>query len=241
MGISGIIYNKEKIQDKEEDIDWSILFDESYYKMILISITPRDSFAAANAHLGFNLHTTNEKEILESFDTLKRQKNIVQSYVMEEILYKIKDESAFLGITYGGDALNIIKQNPNINFVIPKSGGNPFVECLLIPKNAKNVEAAHMYINFLTEKQIAYENAKFTEYATPNLAALELLPDEIKNDKRVYPNKEKIKVMIEHISNLDNNSGILMETLWANLIKEDTKNNFDIVLVFIIILTTSLY
>lgn len=239
-GMSGIIYNKEKIKVKEEDIEWSILFNESYYKMILMAITPRDSFVAANAYLGFNLHTTNEKEILESFDTLKRQKSIVQSYVMEEILYEIKNESAFLGITYGGDALNIIKQNPNIGFVIPKSGGNPFVECMLIPKNAKNVEAAHMYINFLTEKQVAYENAKFTEYATENLAALELLPDEIKNDKRVYPNKEEIKVMVEHISNLDNNSGILMETLWNNLISEDGETNFDMILLCIIILTTSI-
>ncbi|MEI0607120.1 PotD/PotF family extracellular solute-binding protein [Brachyspira pulli] len=108
------------------------------------------------------------------------------------------------------------------------------------PKNAKNVEAAHMYINFLTEKQVAYENAKFTEYATANLAALELLPDEIKNDKRVYPNKEEIKVMVEHISNLDNNSGILMETLWNNLISEDNETNFDMILLCIIILTTSI-
>lgn len=71
-GMSGIIYNKKNIDIKEEDIDWSILFNEDYKDMILMAIAPRDAFVAANAYLGFDLHTTNEKEILKSFDILKK-------------------------------------------------------------------------------------------------------------------------------------------------------------------------
>ena len=237
-GMSGIIYNKKNIHLNEDEIEWSILFDDTYYKMILMAITPRDSFTAANAYLGFNLHTTNRNEILKSFDALKRQKSIVKDYVMEEILYQIKDEEAILGITYGGDALNIIEQNTNINFVIPKVGGNPFVECMLIPANSQNPEAAHMYINFLCEQQAAYENALFTKYATANTAALELLPEEIKNNKKVYPDKEKLLSMTEHISNLDHNTGILMEALWANLMESNDKSfSFNKLFIHIIIIT----
>lgn len=233
-GISGIIYNKKNIHLKEEDIKWSILFDDTYYKMILMAITPRDSFTAANSYLGFDLHTTNEKEILKSFDLLKRQKSIVKDYVMEEILYEIRDEEAVLGITYGGDALNVISQNTNINFVIPKDGGNPFIECLLIPATSKNSEAAHMYINFLCEKQVAYENALFTKYATANKAALDLLPEQIKNDKRVYPDREKMLPMTEHISSLDSSAGILMEGLWNNLMENEDKSfSFNLLFTYI--------
>ena len=238
-GMSGIIYNKKNIDIKEEDIDWSILFNEDYKDMILMAIAPRDAFVAANAYLGFDLHTTNEKEILKSFDILKKQRYIVQDYVMDEILYKIRDEKAYIGVTYGGDALTVMKQNTNINFAIPKSGGNPFVECLAIAENAKNVEAAHMYINFLCEKQVAYENAKYIGYATPNTAALELLPDEIKNDKRIYPDKDNIVYMSKRISELDNGSGVLMENLWNNFLNnKSVKLPFNKILIFAVIITT---
>ncbi|MEI0526594.1 ABC transporter substrate-binding protein [Brachyspira murdochii] len=238
-GMSGIIYNKKNIDIKEEDIDWSILFNEDYKDMILMSIASRDAFAAANGYLGFDLHTTNEKEILESFDALKKQRYVVQDYVMDEILYKIRDEKAYIGVTYGGDALTVIKQNTNINFVIPKSGGNPFVECLAIPKNAENIEAAHMYINFLCERQVAYENTKYIGYATPNIAALELLPDEIKNDKRIYPDKKNIVYMSKRISELDDRSGILMENLWNNFLNnKSVKLPFNKILVFAVIITS---
>ncbi|WP_096737555.1 ABC transporter substrate-binding protein [Brachyspira sp. G79] len=238
-GMSGIIYNKKNIDIKEEDIDWSILFNEDYKDMILMAIAPRDAFAAANGYLGFDLHTTNEKEILKSFDALKKQRAVVQDYVMDEILYKIRDEKAYIGVTYGGDALTVIKQNTNINFVIPKSGGNPFVECLAIPKNAENIEAAHMYINFLCERQISYENTKYIGYATPNTAALELLPDEIKNDKRIYPDKKNIVYMSKRISELDDRAGILMENLWNNFLNnKSVKLPFNKILVFAVIITT---
>lgn len=51
---------------------------------------------------------------------------------MDEIFDKTESESAYLGITYGGDALRTIANNTNLNFAIPIEGGNAFVECIAI-------------------------------------------------------------------------------------------------------------
>ena len=44
-----------------------------------------------------------------------------------------------------------------------------------IPKTAKNVEAAHAFINFLNDGNIAARNTEYIYYSTPNAAAMERL------------------------------------------------------------------
>ncbi|EKV58197.1 ABC transporter substrate-binding protein [Brachyspira hampsonii] len=235
-GMSGIIYNMKEVDVKPEDVSWSLLFDEKYKDKILMAYGLRDSFAAAKGYLGYNINTTNETEIRNAYEALKKQKPIVQGYVMDEIFDKMESESAYLGITYGGDALRTIANNTNLNFAIPKEGGNAFVECIAIPANAKNVEEAHMFLNFLCEPQVALANANYIEYASPNMTAVNMMPDEVKNDRRIYPDKKAMENMIHYVANPDGKDSLLMESLWKEMLTtETTKSNNGIIIISVIV------
>ena len=59
---------------------------------------------------------------------LKKQKNVVQAYVMDEIFDKMEGGEAALAPYYAGDALVMIEDNPDLAFCIPAEGTNFFID-----------------------------------------------------------------------------------------------------------------
>ena len=55
------------------------------------------------------------------------------------------------------------------------------------PARAPNSDLAHAFINYLLDPAIAARNAEHVHFATPNQAALALLPAELKDDRSIYP------------------------------------------------------
>ena len=58
---------------------------------------------------------------------------------------------------------------------------------LAIPINAPNPEAAHAFINFIMDPQIAADITKHVCYASPNQAAMSLIDPEITSDPAIFP------------------------------------------------------
>ena len=152
---------------------------------------------------------------------LKEQKPLVQSYVMDEIYDKMEAGEAALGVYYAGDSLSMIDSNPNLNFVIPKKGANLFVDSICIPASSGAPELAEMYINFLSEPEIALANIKYINYASPNDGAIAIMDSETKNNKIIYPDKETLDNCEVYIT-LPDETNILMEDLWNEILSNDT-------------------
>lgn len=218
-GVNGIIYNKKLVD--EENIDWDILFNEKYAGKILMYYNPRDAFGVAQAYLNYSLNTTKELELRECARILKEQKPLVQAYVMDEIYDKMEAEEAAIGVYYAGDSLTMIDNNPNLNFVIPSKGANLFVDALCIPSNAQNIQAAELYINFLCEGEVALANIGYINYASPNNAAIEIMSEETKNNKIIYPPNEILDNCEVYIT-LPEETNLLVEELWNEILSDDT-------------------
>lgn len=221
-GVNGIIYNKKLVDEKS--IDWDILFNEKYAGKILMYYNPRDAFGVAQAYLNYSLNTTKESELRECARILKEQKPLVQAYVMDEIYDKMEAEEAAIGVYYAGDSLTMIDNNTNLNFVIPSKGANLFVDALCIPSNAENIEAAELYINFLCEGEVALANIEYINYASPNNAAIAMMSEETKNNEIIYP-KNEILDNCEVYINLPEETNLLMEELWNEILSNDSAYN----------------
>lgn len=148
-GTVGIIYDTTMVDIAEEDIDWDLLWNEDYADQILMFDNPRDAFAIAEIAGGYSINTEDSDELTAAAEMLKDQKKIVQGYVMDEIFDKMGAGDALIAPYYAGDALTILEENEDLNFVVPKSGTNLFVDAMCIPKSSKQKEAAEMYINFM--------------------------------------------------------------------------------------------
>lgn len=166
-GTVGIIYNKKFVDIPEKDINWDIFWNEKYKGKILMFDNPRDAFAISQFSLGISVNDLSEENWEKAFQKLKLQKPLVNSYVMDQIFDKMGNEEAAIAPYYTGDAVNLIKKNPNLRLVIPKEGTNKFIDAMCIPKGAEHYNEALQYINFMCDSEISKANSIKTGYSSP--------------------------------------------------------------------------
>lgn len=188
-GTLGILYNKTMV---DEPVDsWGVLFDEKYSGNILMMDSVRDAFAVALKYLGYDLNSTNEAELDEAKALLQKQYPLVQAYVVDQVRDKMIGGEAALGVIYSGEAIYTARENPDLEYVVPKEGSNVWIDAWVIPKNSKNKENAEKFINFMCDPEIALMNFDYITYSTPNKGAWELIEDEeIKNSPIAFPSQE---------------------------------------------------
>lgn len=216
-GTVGIIYDSTMIDMNPEDIDWDILWNEDYADQILMFDNPRDAFAIAEIMLGYSINTENSEELKDAAELLTEQKKVVQGHVMDEIFDKMGAGEALIAPYYAGDALTIMDENEDLNFVVPKSGTNLFIDAMCIPSTSKQKEAAEMYINFMCEPDIAFSNIDYICYSTPHSAAYDMLDEDTKNSSVSYPGDEYLAANTTVFVNLSDEASLEMQTLWTEM------------------------
>ena len=189
-GTVGILYNKMMV---DEPVDsWSILWDPKYKDNILMQDSVRDAFGVTLKYLGYSLNSIDLDELTEAKNLLIEQKPLFLGYVIDQVRDKMIGNEAALGVIYSGEAIYTQKENPNLEYVIPKEGSNIWIDSWVIPKNAEHKENAEKFINFLCRPDIALMNFEYITYSTPNEAARELIEDEsIRNSEIAFPDLSK--------------------------------------------------
>jgi spermidine/putrescine transport system permease protein len=217
-GTLGILYNKTMV---DEPIDsWSAIFDEKYKGNILMMNSVRDAMGIALKYLGYSLNTTNETELDEAKQLLIDQKPLVQAYVVDQVRDKMIGNSAAIGVIYSGEAIFTQRENPDLEYVVPKEGSNMWIDCWVIPKNCRNKENAEKFINFICEPEIAYKNFEYITYSTPNKGARELITDEdIRNSKVAFPDSSVLSTC-ETYNYLGDKLNALYEDKWREVLSD---------------------
>ena len=213
-GTVGIIYNTTMVD--EPPVSWNALWDENYAGDILMFGNSRDAFAIALLKNGLSLNPQTVDDVEIAREDLIAQKDVVQAYVNDEIFDKMCGGEAALAPYYAGDALTMMEENPDLAFALPVEGTNYFTDAAVIPASAQNVEAAHMYINFLNEVDVALANAEYIYYPTPHMGAYEQLDEELKNNPVAYPSDEMLE-NTEVFTTLSDEISREMDIAWSDI------------------------
>ncbi len=215
-GTVGIIYNTKYV-DPEDVGNWDLLWNEKYAGKIVMFSNPRDSFAIAEAMLGYSLNTEDPDELRAAADLLIEQKPLVQEYAMDNIYDLMDNEEAWIGVYYAGDCMLMIDENPDLAFYLPEDHTfNVFIDAMCIPANAEHKEEAELFINFLCEPEISGGNMDYIGYGTPVSAAKEYMDPEMANSPIAYPDEETL-ARGEAFGALSTEATQLMEELWLEV------------------------
>ena len=229
-----LIYNTKYVTKPVDS--WDILWDKDYKGKIIMFHNSRDAFGIALKKLGYSLNTTDMGELEKAADELKKQKDVLQGYYMDEIFNKMGSGEAYVAPYYAGDALTMMADNPDLDAAYPKEGTNIFVDSMCIPKGAKNKENAEKFINFMCKPEIAAANIEYIGYATPNQAAYELLGDDIKGNEIIYP-PEDILANTEVFLNLPEDVNKKIDSLWTEIRGSSSDNTilFPVIIALLIV------
>ena len=191
FGTVGLIYNKDVV--KEEVDSWDILWDEKYKNKIFMFDTYRDTIGVALKKLGYSLNSTDINQIEEAKQLLIEQRKTVDPiYGVDNGTTMIPAGESDVNMIWSGEGLNLQEENPNLVYIVPKEGANFWIDSLCIPSNAKNVEGAEKFINFVSDKKSALRIADEIGYTTPNKEARLEQPESVRNNPNAYMPKEKM-------------------------------------------------
>ena len=214
-GTVGILYNKTMVEGPVDS--WSILWDEKYADNILMQDSVRDAFMVALKLNGYSMNSVNPEELNAAKESLIAQKPLVQAYVIDQVRDKMIGNEAAIGVIYSGEAIFTQRENPDLEYVIPKEGTNVWIDSWVITKNAPNKENAEKFIDFMCRPDIALKNFEYITYSTPNDAARELIEDEdIRNSKIAFPTLSDYS-NLETYTYLGEDADALYNELWKEV------------------------
>ncbi len=215
FGTVGLIYNKDVV--KEEVDSWDILWDEKYKDKIFMFDTYRDTIGVALKKLGYSLNSTDPKQIKEAEALLIEQRKLVNPiYGVDNGTTMIPAGETDINMIWSGEGLNLQDEYPNLVYIVPKEGANFWIDSLTIPTNAKNVEGAEKFINFVSDKESALRIADEIGYTTPNKEARLEQPEEVRNNPNAYMPKE-IMNRCEVYTDFPKEIKKIYDNVWINI------------------------
>ena len=134
------------------------------------------------------------KEKVDSWDILWDEKYKDQIFMFDTyrdtIGVALPAGETNINMIWSGEGLNLQAEYPNLVYVVPKEGANFWIDSLCITSNAKNVDGAEKFINFVSDKKSALRIADEIGYTTPNKEARLEQPKEVQDNPNAYMTKE---------------------------------------------------
>lgn len=189
-GTLGIVYNTKLVDEDMIFEKWDDLWDDRLKNDILLVDGAREMLGLALQSQGFSVNETNTVRLKLAEKKLELLGKNVKAINNDEKTMLMANNEAKVAVTFSGNATAMIAENEDLVYSVPKTGSNIWFDNIVIPKVAKNEDAAYKFINFMLRTENAAQNAEFIGYSTPVLSALDLLPEEIREDEQLYPKEE---------------------------------------------------
>ncbi|MGH2311987.1 ABC transporter substrate-binding protein [Streptococcus uberis] len=190
-GTVGIVYNDQMVDKAPKH--WKDLWRPEYQNDIMLIDGAREVMGLGLNTFGYSLNAKNMSQLNQVENKLQSLTPNIKAIVADEMKgYMIQGDAA-IGITFSGEASEMLDGNDHLHYIVPSEGSNLWFDNLVLPKTMKHEKEAYTFLNFINEPKNAAQNAEYIGYATPNNKAKELLPKEVKNDKAFYPDQETIK------------------------------------------------
>lgn len=197
---TGIGYNVEKVQaimGKDYEIDsWDAVFKpENMEKLKRCGVSyldsPSDMICTAMIYLGKNPAS----EVAKDYDAAKEllEKSIPYAAYTHNAKYKedLTSGEVCVSVGWSGDiaSAGFTAQENNlgtIKYVIPKEGALMGYDMMAIPKDAKNKDNAHLFLDYMMRPEIAAIITNQIFYASANADATQYVDQRVRDHKGIY-------------------------------------------------------
>ncbi len=191
-GLTGIGINTSEINPSLVT-SWADLWKPEFKGKVLLMNDAREVFHIALLLDGKSPNTTNAKDIKAAYERLTKLVPNVLVFNSDSPEMPYLQGEVDIGMQWTGSAYRAKGENPNLQFVFPKEGAIVWMDNYAIPKNAKNKDAAHKFIDFLLRPESAKTVIETMGFSMPNENVKALLPSETVNDPLVFPPVEEIE------------------------------------------------
>ncbi len=185
-GTIGIGYRKSKVDGVPDS--WKWLYDSDRYsgRVAMLADAPT-VIQMGMKYLGKSINSTDPALIKQVEEMIIRQKPHIKVFAEDNGQDLLASGEVDLTMEWNGDILQVMAEDPDIGYTVPKEGGLLWEDCLCIPKGAPHPLNAHAFINFILDGKNGAAIADFIQYATPNAAAKALMSKEYQENPAIFP------------------------------------------------------
>jgi len=167
-GMTGIAYNIDvtgrELKSTED------LFDPAFKGKIGMLTEMRDTIGLIMMSLGMDPSTvTSFDDAASAFDKLEKAKSDgqIRAFTGNDYTDDLVSGNFAACVGWSGDVLQLQKDSPQVRFVIPEEGGTRWADVMVIPKGAKNTDAAAQWMNFVYDPIQAAQLSAYVQYLSP--------------------------------------------------------------------------
>jgi spermidine/putrescine transport system substrate-binding protein len=190
-GTTGIAVDTDDVAG--EVTAWADLWDERFQGRVMLTNDMREVFHVGLRVLGYSGNSTDPEEIEQAYEKLAELMPSVRTFNSDAPRMPYLEGEADVGMIWNGEAVMGKETMPSLEYVYPQEGIIAWLDSFVIPKNARNPEAAHQFISFVLQPEISALISEDIGYATPNQAARDLLDESVANDRTSYPTDEDME------------------------------------------------
>ena len=184
-GTLGILYNADVVTEEDLATGYGVLWNAGNNPelegKILMKDSIRDSYVAAVMRLkelgrlpsGYEnmpvqtLINTVDDTLMQAVEqVLLEQSDALKGYEVDFGKAQMTSNRAYVDLAWSGDALWAMEDGENLDYFVPEIGGNIWFDGWALLKNAQNVKAAYMFIDYLCRPEIAIRNAMAIGYTS---------------------------------------------------------------------------
>jgi putrescine transport system substrate-binding protein len=206
-GTNGIGYNVEQVRavlGEEPISSWAQVYEpENLARLAKCGVAFLDSademIPSMLNYLGLDPNSVDAGDLARAEARLAQLQPHVRYFHSSKYVGDLANGSICVAVGYSGDILQAADRAEEagngieIAYSIPREGANLWFDTLAIPADARNVEAAHLFIDYLLRPDVIAAITEYVGYANPNLSANELLDAEVREDARIYPAAEVLE------------------------------------------------
>ena len=192
-GTMGFGYRKSRVDGVPDSWKW-MLDSDRYSGRISVLSEMTAVLGVTFKYLGHGMNATDPKVVKQAEELLIKQKPHIKVFAPDNGQDLLLSGEVDIAMEWNGDILQVMAEDPDLSYVVPKEGSVVWEDALAVPTGAPHPENAHAFINYILDADAGAKIADFIQYATPNAAAKALLSDEYRNNPAIFPPDDVLAV-----------------------------------------------
>lgn len=232
-GTTGIGYNVDRVKavlgDDAPVDSWDLIFKpENIEKLascgVAILDAPTEIIPLALHYVGKDPNSFDKGDYEKNAPAAKLLQSIrphVTYFHSSQYINDLANGDICVAVGWSGDIIQAATRaketanGVNVGYSIPKEGTAVWFDMLAIPADAKNIDEAHQFINYLMRPEVMAGISNYVAYANANQASIALIDAEIVNDNTIFPSDE-VKAKLFSFKVLPKKIDRVVTRLWTD-------------------------
>lgn len=217
-GSTGFTYDSAKVPGGKLTESWKEFFEprpELAGKIAALG-DMGEMFTGAALYLGIDTCTEKPEDAQKILDLLLKQKPDVKIYSSTGTIDRVAAGEVLLHQQWNGAAYRARLKLPTAVFVYPAEGMNLWGDNFAVPKGARNVENAKVFMNWMMEPKNAGEASNFSGYNNAIKGSAAFMKPEMREDPALNPS-EAMKARFRPVKDCSLKNRELRDGVWTRL------------------------